>query len=104
MNKSRTINTVVLARNAAAGLRRAACKDQGSLWNEVEADVEGASTRAAEHRAAEPAFRVCDDCPMIAACERWAGMDRYTGVAAGQVWRNGKARVLHPRLEAQLAS
>lgn len=102
---NRTVSSIVLARSAAAGLRRAACKGQAELWNEVEGAVEQAGSRVAEHEAASPARRVClMQCPMVEACEQWARIDRYTGVAAGQVFRNGKPRDLTARAQAELAS
>lgn len=104
MSKIRNISAVVLARNATANLRRAACKDQKMLWNDVEAAVEAATSQDEKEQAAAPARELCLSCPVLEACEEWARIDKYTGVAAGQVWRNGKVRGQRSRTPVKLAS
>lgn len=84
-------STVLLARAAARELRAAECKDEGELWTKQEAKHAAARTQTAALRAAKPLLKFCSECPVVQACETWARLDRYTGIAAGQAWEDGKA-------------
>jgi hypothetical protein len=86
---------VVLARAAAARLREAACKNQSAFWNAQEAVHGAAETQAAARVAAWPLVEVCHGCPVVQLCAEWASVDRYTGIAAGAAWVNGRQRPLH---------
>lgn len=85
----RDISRVVLARDAAAALRGAACKELGPLWNGGETAILQAESPSAARRAAEPLVAVCVECPVVRGCRRWAEIDSYTGVAAGEIWASG---------------
>lgn len=78
-----------LARDAAARLVAAACREQGRLWDKGETEYETATTDREARDAVEPLVAVCASCPVPAECQRWASIDRYTGVAGGLVWHNG---------------
>lgn len=95
MNRTNRINRDVLARDAAARLERAACREQQALWDAQECAHEAAETSIEAVRAAEPALAVCAGCPIPQLCAAWAEVDEYTGLAAGQAWVNGKARPVH---------
>ena len=84
-------NTVVLARAAAVELVGAECKGEGELWSRQEAKHAKATTQAAALRAARPLLKLCARCPVAQACETWAAIDEYTGIAAGQAWESGNA-------------
>jgi len=97
-------NVRVLARDAAARLRDAACKEKRDLWNAGEATMEATEDRAEALAAAEPLLEVCwSGCLVRDACREWARIDRYTGVAGGEVVHNGKS-ALAPRRHIKLAS
>ncbi len=94
------ISREVLARDAAWTLADGACKDLTSQWATWEAAYAAASTRATRHAAlAEPAA-VCTACPITTECADLAVLSGYTGIAAGQGYRDGRpdlARQRHPR-------
>lgn len=91
----RGIDRQVLARDAAATLVAAACKEQLDLWNRHEDEHAAASTKEQARKAAKPLLEVCSTCPIIQACRRWAEVDQYTGIAASTAWLNGKERPAH---------
>jgi hypothetical protein len=88
----RRLSRNVLARDATARIRPAACKEQSRLWTAAEAAHEAASTAGEAELAAAPALQFCADCPVMGVCAQWAEVDEYTGLAAGQAWVNGKPR------------
>lgn len=95
-------DVVVLARDAAARLRGAACKEEGALWNTAETAMEAASDDGELLAAAEPLLEMCwSRCPVRDACLEWARVDQYTGVAGGHVLRAGQPRdVMNSRAAA----
>ena len=96
----RDISREVLARDAAWSLADGACRDLTVQWARWEDTYAVAVTRAARLAAlAEPAS-VCAGCPISAECADLAGLSGYTGIAAGEGYRNGRldhARVRAPR-------
>ncbi|GAA4395047.1 hypothetical protein GCM10023153_16740 [Ornithinibacter aureus] len=86
----RGISREVLARDAAWSLADGACKDLTLEWAQWEDRYAAALTRAARLATlAEPAA-VCSDCPITAECADLAGLSGYTGIAAGEGYRNGR--------------
>lgn len=69
-----------------------ACKGQSALWADSETRHLAATTKLAATDAAAPALDLCQDCPVVALCNQWATVDRYTGLAAGLAWTDGKSR------------
>jgi|SRR5690606_25127526 len=86
------ISDRVLARTASAALRGAACTGMRREWDNGEIDVEAARTRQEAWSAAADLLAVCHGCDVVARCLLWAELERYTGVAGGQVLANGKPR------------
>ncbi len=80
----------VLAAAAASALYAAACKEERVLWDEHERAHGQALTPAVAARAAQPLLEVCASCPVKPACQAWAEVDGYTGIAAGAAFVNGK--------------
>lgn len=95
MNRTNRMNRDVLARDAAARLEQAACREQRALWDAQEHAHEAAETSVEAVIAAEPALAVCAGCPVQQLCTAWAEVDEYTGLAAGRAWVNGKPRPVH---------
>ena len=96
----RGISREVLAREAAWSLADGSCKDLSLEWARWEATY-AASPSAAARRAAlmEPAT-LCAACPIVTECADLAELSGYTGIAAGQGYRNGRidnARQRQPR-------
>ncbi len=86
----RDISREVLARDAAWSLADGACKDLTLEWGRWEATYAATLTRAARLAAlAEPAA-VCGGCPITAECADLAELSGYTGIAAGQGYREGR--------------
>ena len=96
----RGISREVLARDAAWSLADGACKDLTIEWGQWENTYAAALTHAARLAAlAEPAA-VCAGCPITVECADLAELSGYTGIAAGQGYRNGRidhARQRQPR-------
>lgn len=97
----------VLAREAAARLYAAACREERDLWNTQERLHELATTEAQAHAAAAPLLQICEGCPIVGECRAWAVADDYTGIAAAAAWVNGKDKPVdamrrHP--QSRLAS
>ena len=96
----RGISREVLARDAAWSLADGACKDLTVQWARWENTYAAALTPAARLAAlAEPAA-VCAACPTSAECADLAELSGYTGIAAGEGYRNGRpdgARARAPR-------
>lgn len=95
MSRSDRMNRDVLARDAAARLDPAACREQQGLWDAQERAHETAATAAEAAHAATLALALCDGCPVSGWCAQWAEIDEYTGLAAGGAWVNGKPRPVH---------
>lgn len=95
MNRTDRMNRDVLARDAAAQLDQAACRDQHALWDAQERAHEAAATPVDAVNAAGPALAVCAGCPVSPLCAVWAEIDEYTGLAAGGVWVNGEPRPVY---------
>lgn len=38
----------------------------------------------------QPALVICAECPVFQTCREWAESDNYSGIAGGELWRNGK--------------
>lgn len=88
-------DTIVLAQDAAFKISDPACEHHGAAWNQAEAEHAAALTQRQAREAAEPLRRICQGCPALAACARWAQIDEYTGIAAATAWVNGRTRPLH---------
>ena len=67
------------------------CAVPGSGWNAAEQRHAGARSDAEAADAAAPAMALCAECPVAGECRLWAGLDRYTGLAAGRSWVRGRA-------------
>lgn len=94
----------VLARDAAARLRAASCRGQQDLWNSHERAYLEAESRDAAAEAAEGALLLCDECAVLDRCAAWAEIDRYTGLAGGAGWTNGRRRDVPRPAQIPLAS
>lgn len=96
----RGISREVLARDAAWSLADGSCKDLTVEWAHWEATYAASPTAGAWRAAlAEPAA-VCAGCPIATECADLAELSGYTGIAAGQGFRNGRidhARQRQPR-------
>jgi len=96
----RGVSREVLARDAAWSLADGSCKDLTVEWARWEATYVASVTAAARLAAlTEPAV-LCADCPIVTECADLAELSGYTGIAAGQGYRNGRldhARQRQPR-------
>lgn len=73
----------------------AECGGRGDQWSRIEAAHEHAATTEEAITAAAPAMRLCARCPENGSegrCALRAGLDGYTGLAAGQAWVGGRPR------------
>ena len=96
----RGISREVLARDAAWSLADGACKDLTKQWARWEAAYAATLTRAARLAALAEPVAVCAGCLITAECADLAELSSYTGIAAGQGYRDGRpdlARQRHPR-------
>ena len=71
------------------------CATPGTHWNAAELLYYEATTHAQAAWAANMGLGYCAQCPVIAVCHRWATVDNYTGLAAGQAWANGAPLAPH---------
>lgn len=90
----RGISRVVIARDAADGLRQAVCKGQQELWDRGEREHAEVVAPPAAQAAARPLLQLCRRCPHLTdgTCAAWAEADNYTGIAAGTAWTRGRRR------------
>lgn len=93
----RGISRVVLARDAAARLSAAACKELYELWDRQEKLHGDAATQEVAHESAQPLLAICAGCPAVIECRSWAEVDEYTGIAGGAAWVNGVEKPVHWR-------
>ena len=91
----RGISREVLARDAAWSLADGSCKDLTIQWARWEATYAAAVTPAARQAALVEPATLCGTCPIATECADLAELSGYTGIAAGQGYRNG--RVHHAR-------
>lgn len=91
----RPISRSFLAQQLTHELAAAECRGQGDWWSEQEAGVEHASTAGDAAAAARAAIAVCDHCPVWLVCAERAELDRYDGIAAGAIYRNGTRIEVH---------
>ena len=90
----------VLARDAAWSLADGACKDLTIEWSRWENTFAAALTQAARLAALTEPTAVCSACPITAECADLAELSGYTGIAAGEGYRNGRpdlGRHRHPK-------
>ena len=96
----RGISREVLARDAAWSLADGACKDLTTEWGQWENMYAAALTQAARLATLTEPAAVCAGCLITAECADLAELSGYTGIAAGEGYRNGRpdlARQRHPR-------
>lgn len=96
----RGISREVLARDAAWSLADGSCKDLTSQWASWEATYAASPSAAARQAALTEPAAVCGACPIVTECADLAELSGYTGIAAGQGYRNGRldhARQRQPR-------
>lgn len=79
-----------LARQVTALIKNAACKDRGRWWSQQEATHAAADNSDTAAAATADAFAVCARCTQVDLCRQRAELDRYTGLAAGTVFLNGR--------------
>ena len=91
----RGVSREVLARDAAWSLADGSCKDLTVEWARWEATYAAAVTAAARQAALVEPAALCAACPVATECADLAELSGYTGIAAGQGYRNG--RVDHAR-------
>lgn len=72
-----------------AEIQGAACKFMGAWWSAREADYDNASSKTEAVAISAPVFELCGTCTQRSLCEERAILDRYTGLAAGQVFVQG---------------
>lgn len=85
----RGISREVLARDAAWSLADGSCKDLTVEWARWEATYTASLTDAARQAALTEPAAVCIACPIATECADLAELSGYTGIAAGQGYRNG---------------
>lgn len=88
-----TRSDAYLARHVTAQIEDAACKGKGLWWSRQEATHAAASTSAEAESATVDAFEICAGCTQVDLCRQRAELDRYTGLAAGSVFLNGRPQV-----------
>ena len=96
----RGISREVLARDAAWSLADGSCKDLTVEWARWEATYAASLTDAARLAALTEPAAVCIACPIATECADLAELSGYTGIAAGEGYRNGRpdsARARAPR-------
>lgn len=93
-----------LARQLASQLGDAECAGTGSWWSAAENGYIRAQTTSDAIAAAAPALALCARCKAVQACQLRAVADRYTGLAAGTVWKLGRPRPLTERRRLGKAS
>lgn len=71
---------------------RAACKGESAWWTSCENDFETAQTVAVARAASAGAVEMCSRCPVVDLCELWAFSGKYSGLAAGHAWVDGRKR------------
>lgn len=87
------VHRVAAARDAAARLWAARCKDHGADWDAGESVLQAAGDAPGDADwAVDPLLDICASCPIATECRTWAHLDRYTGVAAGAVMVNGRTQ------------
>lgn len=91
----RGMDREVVARDEAARLYAAACKESRAVWDRQERLHAAARSQVVAAKAARPLLRICGGCPIVAECRSWAEVDRYTGIAAGAAWVNGVEKPTH---------
>ncbi len=80
------------AQHLAVEITNSPCKDQHRLWTATEAAITGLRPGPERDDLASPALTLCRQCLQQVACAQLAEDNHYTGIAAGRVYRNGKAQ------------
>lgn len=88
--RQRTQRTELAIRLASQLAVEGRCATPGTHWNAAELLHQEATTQKLAQWAADMVLGYCAECPVIALCHRWATVDNYTGLAAGQAWVNGE--------------
>ena len=86
-----TRHTRSLAQHAAWNLTAAQCRDLTLHWATLEADYRAAASPTEAQQHLDASRLICDGCPVAEPCAERARLDRYTGIAAGTGYTNGRA-------------
>lgn len=78
-----------LARGLAARMTAVSCAELMTQWTQWERDYKRARQGQRIHPSLWRALDVCATCALTASCAELAHLTRYTGIAAGQIYRNG---------------
>ena len=97
----RGISREVLARDAAWSLADGACKDLTIEWSRWENTFAAALTQAARLAALAAPAAVCAGCLITDECADLAELSSYTGIAAGQGYRDGRPDLARQRNPGQ---
>lgn len=73
----------------------ARCAEAEREWSVAEDQYRSATGGAKAQAAAASVLWMCDGCPVLDACRRWAIADRYSGLAAGAIFNDGREVVLN---------
>lgn len=86
----RDISREVRARDAAWTLADGNCKGLATSWGRWEKAYLDAETIDDRARSLLAAAEVCAECPIVSQCVDLAELSRYTGIAGGRPYRNGR--------------
>lgn len=86
----RAIDREVLARDATWTLDDGACKELTTTWSQWEKSYSGAGNAAGRAVVLREANAICGVCPITTECADLAQLIRYTGIAAGRAYVNGR--------------
>lgn len=72
----------------------ARCAGEAVLWSRAEAEHRRATSTADARDATAPALEMCVGCPLMRSgeCHEIASAEKYSGLAAGAVYVNGRRR------------
>lgn len=85
-----TRHTTALAQHLAWKLQGARCRDDTTTWAHHEAGYAAATTPTEADAHLIAAQQICSQCPVTEECAQRAHLDRYTGLAAGLAFLNGR--------------
>lgn len=67
-----------------------ACKELTTRWTQWEVAYTATQSHAGRSAALVEPLRVCSDCPVVGECAEIAELTRYTGLAAGGPYTDGR--------------
>lgn len=86
---TRSTSSAVLARDLRGRITNPVCAKPAAGWPQLEADYASSPSERDRADVLQRAWAICCTCAHVEPCALLAVVDQYTGLSAGDAYRNG---------------